>query len=186
MGESLRDLLGEHDHEVLMGGLKEDREKNYFKISGFISNRIKETYEKKPQLKDGISKRVKRFWFDNPKLKEKVITNMRTAKVRHDVLVDYFFNNPNEIEHGFRVIAKNFDIGKVFDIIGRDGGGTLTIVEVKIDMRNSNRGRGRWQLFKYGRYLRSLAKLLGIEDLPIKLILIRETASGIKKDVWEV
>jgi hypothetical protein len=102
--------------------------------------------------------------------------------MRHGAFVNELYSNPDKIEKNFRVLFKEYSVGRGrIDIIGKDKNGNLCLVEVK--MRNSEINSAKNQI---RRYRSQLLRLLGIisVDLTIRAIIVtpfKVVDLGIKK-----
>jgi hypothetical protein len=90
--------------------------------------------------------------------------------LKHDVFVKELYFNPNKIEKNFRVLFKEFSIGRGrIDIIGRDGNGNLCLVEVK--MKNKEINSAKNQIRKYQYQLLDFLQIIGI-NLTIRAMIV--------------
>ena len=82
--------------------------------------------------------------------------------MKHKSLVNFFCREPDKIEPRFRVLHKEFSLGKGrIDIIGRDKDGNFCVVEVKT--RDSEIHSGKRQTRKYQLQLAKLLSSIGVE-----------------------
>lgn len=90
--------------------------------------------------------------------------------MRHDAFVDQLYSNPDKIEKNFRVLVKEYSVGRGrIDIIGKDKNGNLCLVEVK--MRNSEINSAKNQIRRYRSQLLRLLWITSV-DLAIRAIIV--------------
>ncbi|NIW50876.1 MAG: DUF91 domain-containing protein [Candidatus Korarchaeota archaeon] len=85
--------------------------------------------------------------------------------MKHKSLVNFFCREPDKIEPRFRVLQKEFSLGRGrIDIIGRDKDGNICLVEIKT--HDSEIPSGKKQIRNYQS---QLAKFLSLIDLEKKI-----------------
>ncbi len=102
--------------------------------------------------------------------------------MKHNMFLNEVYANPDRIEKNFRVLLKEYSIGRGrIDIIGKDKTGNLCLVKVK--MRDSEINSAKNQIRRYQSQLIRLLEMISV-SLTIRAIIVtpfKVVDLGVKK-----